>query len=840
MDWDFEDTYDPTLGKYILFQDGTIVVDEGERKEHFQILDAAGRQFAEVESLGYVWPDRVKPSPGFPHPQNEQAVMSEWDKHLAESPEALRRRRRGYSSVKVGTRLRKDFLLAQGLRIAQADVLDWTEGQNGKGWLLTDGTVLTWNVDMAGRSGGPHHADALESYRDAEDGDTMWQEEIDAGAKPFYIKPDGRVVGVLELDETDKNTLILAGLQPTDQYYWTYDGGQWNWENNIETDEWHFGSNDPHNVTWEKGTAGKAFVLDDGSVWAWNVTEWGAPRHENIAFNNNIPLRRLMAYVGIKPDGRVVDYGIPEREGEYTPANLLRIAAEAIGGYTDQYEEWSFKSAVSTPGVEWVGEGEPWKWNMQEGHSFWYVPDDAMVVIGTSEMHHHDIAAFIDFGKRKKAAWVHPAGIEFEENEGWTNEEKRAVEQAFSLKEAPFQGWDFASLSKVAALTRSQLEKKQEYFHQQFGPDNSEVVHRFDDGWTINKLTTPHNECYEGELMGNCVGSAKSLANAVKPADWHTPDTTEYVYHSIRDPQNIPHGTFVHSPNDTSYWDLDLEGRSGSNAGKYAPYVHDWWTQQGGKPAEPEDWEYEYGMGMIKPGSPEHQAQATDTFRDYKGRGFWGGEFPDYLPQHLKRAVKFLRWADQETESGRAIDEVETELRARLSKNFKAEDVQRLAEDWVKDRHEWKKYQDDQIRPVHRTELPEFYWMHGSYGPEVYSVIKQVNEMYRAIHWNHPNVFKQGLINQLVSEADVDPSQAEEIAERWASAHRQAKGIEEQPPLVEHKPDPKRIEKALDVFGAPPESREEIRKRLENQLTEHKPDPDWYPKRPTEPPLAVA
>jgi len=339
---------------------------------------------------------------------------------------------------------------------------------------------------------------------------------------------------------------------------------------------------------------------------------------------------------------------------------------------------------------------------------------------------------------------------------------------------------------KVAAYTKSQLLRKQEEWNEASGPDQAQAVHQFPDGWSIKKLDTPHSENYEGELMGNCVGSQSSLHNSVSPDQWHVPresDDKNFHLYSVRDPDNIPHATFSHGDDVDSFWGLDLEGRSGSNAAKYAPYAHDWWLSKGGRPADPEDWMEEYGTDMVPVGSPEHQQEEPDQFRKMLLGGFWHPDGPIDLDEPwaepLRRAVKPMRKFWDRLTEGEDLGQIEDEIRERMSSNFKPDVVESMISDVERDYKEWKKYQDDQVEKFVRMEMPEMYWMHGAYGPKVYDVIRQFQEMYRALHWNHPGSFRDNLADQLIAKADLDPSDAEKIANEWANAHLKAQGQDE-------------------------------------------------------------
>lgn len=62
------------------------------------------------------------------------------------------------------------------------------------------------------------------------------------------------------------------------------------------------------------------------------------------------------------------------------------------------------------------------------------------------------------------------------------------------------------------------------------GPDRSEIVHRFDDGWTVRRIPGLADQRREGILCRSCMRSAtKPYQNAL----------------SLRDPDNLPHISFT-------------------------------------------------------------------------------------------------------------------------------------------------------------------------------------------------------------------------------------------------------------------------------------------------------
>jgi hypothetical protein len=72
---------------------------------------------------------------------------------------------------------------------------------------------------------------------------------------------------------------------------------------------------------------------------------------------------------------------------------------------------------------------------------------------------------------------------------------------------------------------------------QRFGPDQAEIVHTFDDGWTIRRVTRTADLAREGALMGHC------LRSMVPERGPDLPD----VY-SLRDRDNYPHTTLFYEP----------------------------------------------------------------------------------------------------------------------------------------------------------------------------------------------------------------------------------------------------------------------------------------------------
>jgi hypothetical protein len=61
------------------------------------------------------------------------------------------------------------------------------------------------------------------------------------------------------------------------------------------------------------------------------------------------------------------------------------------------------------------------------------------------------------------------------------------------------------------------------------GPDQSEIIYAYSDGWTIRRLHRKDDQLREGKLMQNCLrGATRTDVNC-----W-----------SLRDPDNLPHCSF--------------------------------------------------------------------------------------------------------------------------------------------------------------------------------------------------------------------------------------------------------------------------------------------------------
>jgi alkylhydroperoxidase family enzyme len=95
-----------------------------------------------------------------------------------------------------------------------------------------------------------------------------------------------------------------------------------------------------------------------------------------------------------------------------------------------------------------------------------------------------------------------------------------------------------------SSLTPNQLQQLIQ--EQQLPEDSSEVVHHWPDGWSIRRLNTYGDMRREGVIMHHCWDTDS-------PSDDEA-SIPHQTYHSLRDPQNIPHASFYYAPPGSDYW----------------------------------------------------------------------------------------------------------------------------------------------------------------------------------------------------------------------------------------------------------------------------------------------
>lgn len=77
---------------------------------------------------------------------------------------------------------------------------------------------------------------------------------------------------------------------------------------------------------------------------------------------------------------------------------------------------------------------------------------------------------------------------------------------------------------------------------RRLGPDQSTVLHTFEDGWSIRRPSTVSDVRREGVLMRHCLAEPPAPDSDDPPLDWWI----EAGVCSLRDEQNFPHVTFAH------------------------------------------------------------------------------------------------------------------------------------------------------------------------------------------------------------------------------------------------------------------------------------------------------
>lgn len=138
------------------------------------------------------------------------------------------------------------------------------------------------------------------------------------------------------------------------------------------------------------------------------------------------------------------------------------------------------------------------------------------------------------------------------------------------------------------AKTKTRLHQQSRQLETEFMSDSSEIIHSFEDGWTIRKLLTYADAVREGKLMNSCLCPKDDQEHATDAWKMHpqarwfiwergtknkteVTDKDEYVGDvnafpvlgelnkldltleyptwtiSLRDPENVPHATSNHT-----------------------------------------------------------------------------------------------------------------------------------------------------------------------------------------------------------------------------------------------------------------------------------------------------
>ena len=90
---------------------------------------------------------------------------------------------------------------------------------------------------------------------------------------------------------------------------------------------------------------------------------------------------------------------------------------------------------------------------------------------------------------------------------------------------------------------RGKRQRKIEAYEGEHGPDTAEIVHQFDDGWTVRRLLYIRDALYEGTLQKHCMAGHDWPEGADNP-DNVLDHGEGWDILSLRDPMNYPRVTF--------------------------------------------------------------------------------------------------------------------------------------------------------------------------------------------------------------------------------------------------------------------------------------------------------
>lgn len=179
-----------------------------------------------------------------------------------------------------------------------------------------------------------------------------------------------------------------------------------------------------------------------------------------------------------------------------------------------------------------------------------------------------------------------------------------------------------------------------------------EVLHRFDDGWTIRRLQNAAEHKDEGDMMGHCVGD---------PGMGYSKQTEEgsRIFASLRDPKNIPHATLDLTPD---HWVNPNTGETTQN--HWGTPFDEGWTPQVGPNSEVGQF---YGKEDSPP-LPEYEDRVNQWLNPYGVHAYGGpgeaetltmpaaDDVPSYLGIHSDNG-SFLDYAPDADEEGRPAGE---------------------------------------------------------------------------------------------------------------------------------------------------------------------------------------
>jgi len=163
---------------------------------------------------------------------------------------------------------------------------------------------------------------------------------------------------------------------------------------------------------------------------------------------------------------------------------------------------------------------------------------------------------------------------------------------------------------KIARKTKTRLLQDAKDLDENY-TDTSDIVHTFDDGWTIRKLNTIGDAHREGTLMSNCMTPEGEwpppycdVAASIDPnfsierhhdfpwEDYFDKEIRrdDKAIYSLRDPENLPHATY--DSGGATGFDSPILGRHNDlPKPEYRKYWDKWFAAKGKQPFRWNEWE---------------------------------------------------------------------------------------------------------------------------------------------------------------------------------------------------------------------------------------------------------
>lgn len=335
-------------------------------------------------------------------------------------------------------------------------------------------------------------------------------------------------------------------------------------------EQWRFGSTQ----AWQPGTRGKGAIFgsqDHPQLAAWSVDEDGNPHHYSV-----MPESGIYSFIAldINEDG-----GVSVLFGDPSAADIAvkldpRLHVESYGPYKDG---WKFEEDPSKFGhnrsasdtnvsnddpIDWIGgEYDGWTPTNEPLVKGWITNNKVSHLWPCDERGRPHHRQMVNKGANSSQKGISgptvlhewPITMSYNPQTGKydTGPKTRDIiaEHIGEDKVEP-PTWSF---SKVAGISRG---KKLEILQQadQYHPDSSEIIHQFDDGWTMRKLQNHGDKAREGKLAHHCWSALSAAKDHPLDQPYYseqykdTIDNTQREHISLRDPDNWPHASFYREP----------------------------------------------------------------------------------------------------------------------------------------------------------------------------------------------------------------------------------------------------------------------------------------------------